>query len=78
MVHAKYGLLNFIITNSIAKVQKSPKSEISEMSISIDIHLYHISVTSRCSYTYCNRSRCPRVHSGVSVAILLVLKLVAV
>ena len=38
MTHAKSGLLNFSSANSIAKVQKSPKSEISKMSFPVDSH----------------------------------------
>ena len=42
MTHVKYGSLNFFSANSKAKVQKSRKSEISEMSFSMDTHLMNL------------------------------------
>ena len=58
MTHAKYGLLNFCSANSIVKVHKILKSEISEMSFSIDsdlathlasVKLYYRYFHERCS-----------------------------
>ena len=51
ITQAKYSLLNFFSAKIIVKVQKRPKSEISEMSISIEIHqiIFGIISASICS-----------------------------
>ena len=52
MTHAKYTLLNCCSANSIAKVSRIPKSEISGMSFSIDSHLATLAA-SPVLFAYC-------------------------